>query len=175
MKTKVIWGVIVVLVAVIIALVIIWQKTDSTLTQTKSQLDQIKSQLDQTKSELDETKSQLDQTTSQLGQTILFSLQVNPDYSPISPTTTFRPNTKRIYACFKNEGVLANLYKVIAKWTNQTNKNIIDWQTFPLTPDAKYNHVWVKLDNWDVGKYLVSIYKQSWDVEPVACGEFEIK
>lgn len=106
---------------------------------------------------------------------LLFSLQVNPDYSPISPTTTFRHATKRIYTCFKNEGVLAKLDKVIIKWTNRTNKNIIYWSALPLTPDANYNHVWVQLENWDVGKYLVSIYKQIQDVEPVACGEFEIK
>ncbi|MFH0889202.1 MAG: hypothetical protein V1871_08350 [Planctomycetota bacterium] len=106
---------------------------------------------------------------------LLFSVQVNPDFSPISPTTTFRPNTKRIYACFKNEGVLAKLDKVIIKWTNQTNKNIIYWNVFMLNPDANYNHIWVQLENWDVGKYLVSIYKQIQDVEPVACGEFEIK
>lgn len=106
---------------------------------------------------------------------LLFSLQVNPDFSPISPTTTFRHDTKRIYACFKNEGVLAKLDRIVIKWTNRTNKNIIYWSALPLTSDANYNHVWVRLENWDVGKYLVSIYKQIQDVEPVACGEFEIK
>ncbi|MFH1230502.1 MAG: hypothetical protein V1709_03300 [Planctomycetota bacterium] len=106
---------------------------------------------------------------------LFFSLQVNPDNSPVSPTSTFTTDTKKIYACFKNEGVLAKLDRIIIKWTNQTNKNILDWSAFMLNSDANYNYIFIKRGDWDTGKYLVSIYKQIQDVEPVACGEFEIK
>jgi hypothetical protein len=106
---------------------------------------------------------------------LLFSLEVNTDNSPISPTNIFAHDTKKIFVCFKNEGVLAKIDKVIIKWTNQTNKNILYWSSFMLNPDASYNYIFVKQENWEVGKYLVSTYKQIQDIEPAAYGEFEIK
>jgi hypothetical protein len=106
---------------------------------------------------------------------LLFSEQVNPDNSPISSTTTFALNTKKIYASFKNEGVLEKLDKVIIKWTNLTNRKVVYWSAFSVNPNASYNYIFVRLEHWEAGKYLVSMYKQIQDTDAVAYGGFEIK
>jgi len=106
---------------------------------------------------------------------ILFSLVVNPDNSPISPTNAF-PAEKKVYACFKNEGVMAKLNPVIVKWANLSTTQIVYWRAFMINPEAQWNYVFLRPEKkWETGKYLVTIYKQVQDTTPIAYGEFEIK
>jgi hypothetical protein len=107
---------------------------------------------------------------------LVFATAVNPDNSPVSRTTVFPPETKRIYACFKNEGVLSKLDRVIIKWVNQTTKNIVYWSAFMITKDAEYNYIFLKPEGrWERGKYFACLYKKVSDPTPIAWGEFEIK
>ena len=108
---------------------------------------------------------------------ILFSTQVNPNNSPISPTNSFTPNTERIYVCFKNETILNKTDRLIIKWTNLSTKSIIYWSFFIINPNDDYNYFFLgkKREGWEIGKYLITIYKQIQDISPVGYGEFEIK
>lgn len=105
-----------------------------------------------------------------------FSTQVNPDNSPISPTAVFGSDAKKIHACFENKGPLAKLDRVIIKWANTYSMKVVYWSAFMINPDATYNYIFVKPEgHWEAGKYLITIYKQPQDAEPVAYGEFEVK
>lgn len=108
---------------------------------------------------------------------LVFSTQVNTsDNSPISPTAVFSTDVKKIYACFENKGPLAKLDRVIIKWTNISTKKVVYWSAFMITPEAAYNFIFVKPEGrWEAGKYLITIYKQVQNPDPVAYGEFEVK
>jgi len=108
---------------------------------------------------------------------LVFSTQVNnSDNSPISPTTVFGADVKKIYACFENKGPLTKLDRIIIKWTNVSTKKVVYWSAFMITPNASYNFIFVKPEGrWESGKYLISIYKQVQNPDPVAYGEFEVK
>ncbi|MDI6733079.1 MAG: hypothetical protein QME51_05420 [Planctomycetota bacterium] len=108
---------------------------------------------------------------------IVFATRVNPDNnSPISPTDVFPPETKRIFACFRNQGPLAKLDRVIIKWVDTTTPQLVYWSAYLLNPDAEYNYIFLKPEGrWGSGKYFALLYKQIQDIEPSAYGEFEIR
>ncbi len=114
---------------------------------------------------------------------LVFSTQVNTDpsipatlNSPISPTTVFSTGTEKIFACFENKGPVAKLDRVIIKWTNVSKQRVVYWSAFMLNPDAAYNFIFLKQDGrWEAGNYLVTIYKQVQNPDPVAYGQFEVR
>lgn len=90
---------------------------------------------------------------------ISFTLRVNPDNSPISPTAVFKSADRRIYACFRNQGALEGLAKVVTRWMNKTTKEVMSLGPKPINPNAPYNFVWLeKKDGWAGGEYLVELF-----------------
>jgi hypothetical protein len=113
-------------------------------------------------------------TVSGSGENILFSTRVNPDNSAISPTSTFKPSDRRIYACFVNQGALQGLSSLVARWTNINTKQTIHISTKPITKDASFNFIWVeKKEGWAVAEYEVELFKPG-TLEKVASGRFSI-
>lgn len=105
-----------------------------------------------------------------------FALEVNSDNSPISPTYIFKPDTKKIYACFENKNPLSKLDRVVIKWANVSTQKIIYWSSFMINPDSPFNFIFVNPEGrWDTGHYLISIYRQLHDPTPSAYGQFEVK
>jgi|SRR3989339_918609 len=108
---------------------------------------------------------------------LVFSTLINnADNSPISPTAVFNSEPKKIYACFENKGPLTKLDRVIIKWTNISAQKVIYWSAFMLNSGAAYNYIFLKQEGrWENGRYLITIYKQVQNSDPVAYGEFEIR
>jgi len=93
------------------------------------------------------------------GLPIFFTLRVNPDNSPVSPTTIFKSTDQRIYACFQNQGTLKGLTNVICRWTNKTTKEVMKLETKPIDSNAPYNFIWLeKREGWPVGEYAVELF-----------------
>jgi len=89
---------------------------------------------------------------------VSFALRVNADNSPISPTVIFKPNKRRIYACFQNQGTLEGLTKVVTRWTNKTTKEVVKLDTKQIDPNAPFNFIWVeKREGWPTGEYAVEL------------------
>ncbi|MBI5777854.1 MAG: hypothetical protein HZA49_00160 [Planctomycetes bacterium] len=109
---------------------------------------------------LDLTKgSELKPNPGQTIEDISFALRVSPDNSPISPTAIFKSGDRRIYACFKNQGVLEGLAKVITRWMNKTTNEVIGLDTKALNPGVSDNFIWrEKKDGWPAGEYLVELF-----------------
>lgn len=107
--------------------------------------------------------------------TIAFSLGVNPDNSAKTPTSSFIPTDKRIYASFLNQGTLKGLKKVVTRWTNiSIGGNIVYIGNKPIDPSAYYNYVWVeKKKGWAAGLYQVELFETGTLVK-IAQGRFEI-
>ncbi|MEW6027522.1 MAG: hypothetical protein AB1599_09550 [Planctomycetota bacterium] len=114
-------------------------------------------------------------TSAQLPQeNISFTLRVNPDNSPITPQTQFKPGDRRIYACFTNQGSLQGLSKVVTRWTNKTIGETVLLETKSINPGASYNFVWKeKREGWPVGEYEVELLKTQ-TFEKIASGKFTI-
>jgi len=90
---------------------------------------------------------------------VSFAHRVKDDNSPISHTAIFKPNDRRIYACFANKGVLSELPKVIIRWRNKTANEVVKLETKPLNPAASYNFIWLeKKQGWPAGEYLVELF-----------------
>lgn len=114
---------------------------------------------------------------AQGGAPIYFTTQVNEsDNSPIGAKASFTANDLKIYACFKNEGALAKLNQVIVYWANISKGEIVYWGCQPIDPDAPYNYIWVEeKSKWASGSYLVVLFKEAKDTNPLAQGKFEVK
>lgn len=108
---------------------------------------------------------------------LFFSTQVYCyDNSPLDIRASFSPTERKIYACFKNEGTLARLNKVIVYWTNISTGKIIYWGCQYLNPDTPWNYIWVEpQNNWTRGRYLVTLSNSSNKTNCLAQGRFEIK
>ncbi|MBI5779394.1 MAG: hypothetical protein HZA49_08050 [Planctomycetes bacterium] len=111
---------------------------------------------------------------SQSLENVTFTLRVNPDNSPVSPQTLFKPGDRRIYACFQNQGSLQGLAKVVTRWTNRTTKEIIGFGPKALNPGTPYNFIWwEKKDGWPVGEYEVELLNAQ-TLGKIAAGKFSI-
>lgn len=105
---------------------------------------------------------------------VLFTLRVNPDNSPITPQSVFKPGDRRIYACFQNLGSLKGLTKLVHRWTNKTTKEIFNLETKSIDPAALYNFTWVeKRGGWPSGEYEVELLKPQ-TFERIGFGKFSI-
>jgi hypothetical protein len=111
------------------------------------------------------------------GASVYFTTQVNQsDNSPIAATSLFSTKDHKVYACFKNEGALAKLDKVVVYWTNVTKGEVAYWGSQPIDPNTPYNYIWVEeKSGWATGSYLVAIFKNAKDTNCLAQGRFEVK
>jgi len=105
---------------------------------------------------------------------ITFTLRVNPDNSPITPQTAFKPSDRRIYACFQNQGSLQGLAKVVNRWTNKTTNKVIGFGPKPLNPGTPFNFIWWEnREGWPVGEYEVELLNAQ-TLGKIAVGKFSI-
>lgn len=105
---------------------------------------------------------------------ILFSTSVNPDNSPASPQNVFKQSDRRIYACFASQEEVEGLTKIFVRWTNRTTGKMEHFNSFPITPDASFNFVWLeRKEGWQSGEYEVEIFKTQTS-DKIAGGKFEI-
>ncbi|MBI4833478.1 MAG: hypothetical protein HY811_01480 [Planctomycetes bacterium] len=108
---------------------------------------------------------------------VFFTSLVNPnDNSPGYATPYFYENTKKIFACFKNEGTMADFKEVVSLWKNTSTGKVTYWGKQMINPWSKWNYVWLEYkSNWPKGSYIVSFYKNASSSKCLAQGRFEVK
>ncbi|MBI4711910.1 MAG: hypothetical protein HY762_01185 [Planctomycetes bacterium] len=107
--------------------------------------------------------------------TISFAAKVNPDNSPIEPATSFKTTAPRIYSCFQNQEVLKGLTKVITRWTDTTNGEVIYLGTKPLDAASAWNFIWVeRKQGWTPGTYEIELLTAG-KLEKVGGGTFKVE
>ncbi|MFH1228761.1 MAG: hypothetical protein V1701_12775 [Planctomycetota bacterium] len=104
-----------------------------------------------------------------------FSLQVNKNNSPMTPTNTFPTGKYRIYTCFPNKDALKGMPKVIIRWNNQTSGETVSMKLHQLDANAPYNFIWLEQkDGWTSGQYEVELFRVN-TAEKVASGTYRVE
>ncbi|MFA5795218.1 MAG: hypothetical protein WC980_09185 [Candidatus Brocadiia bacterium] len=106
---------------------------------------------------------------------MLFSLQVNKDNSPMTPTKILPIGKYRIYACFPNKDALKGISKAIIRWNNQTSGETVSMKLHSLDPNAPNNFIWLEAkEGWTRGTYEVELFRVN-TAEKVASGIYRVE
>lgn len=107
--------------------------------------------------------------------TATFCTEVNANNIPANASFYFPTSSKRIYACFPIPKELKESKKIVARWVNASNGQILYLDSKPPNLLKSINCVaFAPNDSWEKGLYQVELYKIG-TLEKIAQGAFEVK
>ncbi len=102
-----------------------------------------------------------------------FGRRVTLENTTRNPSSTFGSETRKIYAAFPSEKLVAEQVTVV--WRDLSRAKILLYQRQPVSVDDAHSFVWIdRSDAWPPGDYSVEIYTGDEAMEPIALGTYSV-
>ena len=103
-----------------------------------------------------------------------FATAIDEQNAPQSPRAAFRPDERRIYACFDGGDEPGAVAGVLVRWSLEGSVAPIYLQYLPFAINRRWNYVYYEAAAWAPGTYRVSFHRIGQTVSLLAEGTYVV-